>query len=217
MTIEFYRSIIGLAAIAIVGCSTSVDAPSEPSAVSEPAPSEAVTEPAATTPPSDASTPEVSNLETLDQPETPTAQNPTPDAPTAQTPAVTAQNFNTTSSTVPIEVGYLSEIEGDVTCRQTGGILAYAETENYLVYICADVNDPTQPRYYRSFDRDGNPGLNLEATDYDPFKGRYFEFKNSQYSYLLQIPTGATPNPRLTVQFPDGEFIEEEVMRYLAK
>lgn len=203
MTIEFSKTIIGIAAIAIAGCNTSVDTPSQSPAASEPAPSQTVIEPAATT----------SETPTREPESSPEA------APTAQPSETTAaQNFNpANSSNAPLEVGYLSELEGDISCRQTGGILAYAETENYLVYICADADDPSQPRYYRSFDRDGNPGLNLEATDYDPFKGRYFEFTNNEYSYLLQIPTGATPNPRLTVQFPDGEAIEEEVTRYLAK
>lgn len=46
---------------------------------------------------------------------------------------------------------------------------------------------------------------------------RYFEFKNGGYTYLLQIPTGATPNPVLTVRLPDGSYVEEPITRYLAK
>jgi hypothetical protein len=152
--------------------------------------------------------------------EVPTPTPPTP-APSPSNPSVEPSPTPTESPETPnssgIEVGSVSEIEGDVTCRQTGGILVYAETENYLVYICSDENDPTQPRYYRSFNRDGTPGISLEATDYDPRQMRYFEFKNGDYRYLLQLPTGTTPNPMLTVELPDGSYVEEGITRYLAK
>lgn len=148
------------------------------------------------------------------------AEAPTP-APSPSNPSVEPSPTPTESPRTPnpsgIEVGSVSEIEGDVSCRQTGGILVYAETENYLVYICSDENDSTQPRYYRSFNRDGTPGIALEATDYDPRQMRYFEFKNGDYRYLLQLPTSATPNPALTVELPDGSYVEEPITRYLAK
>jgi hypothetical protein len=122
-----------------------------------------------------------------------------------------------TPSASSLLVGSVAELQGDTTCEGTGGILVYAETENYLIYICSDRNDTTQPRYYRSFDRNGTPGIRLEAADYDPRQMRYFEFKNEGYSYLLQMPMGATPNPMLTVVFPDGTAIEEVMTRYLTK
>jgi hypothetical protein len=164
---------------------------------------------------------------------TPTTQSTpteTPSPAQAEAPAPTSPPSNSSVEPSPnpaesprnlaqsaIEVGSVSELEGDTSCRQTGGILVYAETDNYLVYICSDENDPTQPRYYRSFNRDRTPGLNLEATDYDPRQMRYFEFKNGEYTYLLQMPTGATPNPTFTVALPDGSYVEERITRYLAK
>jgi hypothetical protein len=140
-------------------------------------------------------------------------RSPTPPPQVASAPLM-AQRTPSQSS---LPVGSVSELQGDTTCEGTGGILAYAETENFLIYICSDRNDATQPRYYRSFDRDGTPGIRLEATDYDPRQMRYFEFKNEGYSYLLQMPMGATPNPMLTVIFPDGSAMEEAITRYLTK
>ena len=151
---------------------------------------------------------------------TPTATSPvvaadtTSPKPEVASAPLMAQRTPSSSS---LPVGSVAELQGDTTCEGTGGILVYAETENYLIYICSDRNDPTQPRYYRSFDRDRTPGIRLEATDYDPRQMRYFEFKNEGYSYLLQMPMGATPNPMLTVLFPDGTAIEEAITRYLTK
>lgn len=116
-----------------------------------------------------------------------------------------------------INVGYLSELKGDTTCQGTGGIMTYAETKNYRVYICADKNDRSQPRYYRSRDRVGKGGLNLEARSYDPRQLRYFEFRNQGYTYILQMPLAQIPNPNLSVEFPNGRIVEEPVLRYLAR
>jgi hypothetical protein len=149
---------------------------------------------------------------------TPTPQTPAPESSTPSVePSPSPVEPPRTPNPSGIEVGSISEIEGDIACRQTGGILVYAETHNYLVYICSDENDPTQPRYYRSFNRDGTPGIALKATDYDPRQMRYFEFKNGDYKYLLQIPTAAISDPALTVELPDGSYVEEPITRYLAK
>ncbi len=117
----------------------------------------------------------------------------------------------------PLKVGSLRELKGDQTCEGTGGILTYAETKNYRVYICADKTDQTQPRYYRSRDRNGKGALNLKATDYNPRQMRYFEFKNKGFTYILQMPMAQIPNPVLSIQFPSGRVIEEPVLRYLAR
>lgn len=116
-----------------------------------------------------------------------------------------------------LEVGSLSELKGDTTCQGTGGTLVYAETRNYQVYICGDKDDRLQPRYYRSRNRDGSGGINLEAKTYDPRQMRYFEFKNNGYSYILQIPSGQIPDPELNVELPNGKLIGEKVLRYLAR
>lgn len=126
--------------------------------------------------------------------------------------------FSSQPAIAQLKVGSLSEIEGDITCgRGTGGTLAYAETKNYLVYICGAEDDPTAPRFYRSRTRNGGPGLNLEAVNYDPRQLRYFEFRNDDYTYILQIPTSRIPNPVLAVEFPNGKRVEERVTRYLAR
>lgn len=119
--------------------------------------------------------------------------------------------------TKPLKVGSLRELQGDPTCQGTGGIMTYAETRNYRVYICADKTDRTQPRYYRSRDRNGAGSLNLKATDYNPRQMRYFEFKNKGFTYILQMPMSQIPNPVLSIQFPNGRVIEEPVLRYLAR
>lgn len=116
-----------------------------------------------------------------------------------------------------LEVGSLSELKGDTTCQGTGGTLVYAETQNYQVYICGDKDDRLQPRYYRSRNRDGSGGINLEAKTYDPRQMRYFEFRNNGYSYILQIPSGQIPDPELNVELPNGKLIGEKVLRYLAR
>lgn len=117
---------------------------------------------------------------------------------------------------VPLKVGSLGELKGDSTCSGTGGIMTYAETQNHRIYICADKNDRTQPRYYRSRSRNGSR-LDLEAKNYNPRQMRYFEFKNNGYTYILQMPMGAIPNPNLAVELPNGRIVEERVLRYLAK
>lgn len=117
---------------------------------------------------------------------------------------------------VPLKVGSLRELKRDSTCNGTGGIMTYAETQNHRIYICADKSDRTQPRYYRSRSRNGSR-LDLEAKNYDPRQMRYFEFKNNGYTYILQMPMAAIPNPNLSVQFPNGRIVEERVLRYLAK
>ena len=95
--------------------------------------------------------------------------------------------------------------------------MTYAETKSFLVYICADRRDRTQPRYYRSRDRRSRKSsLNLEATNYDPRQMRYFEFKNKGYPYVLQIPMSQIPNPALGIEFPNGKRDEGRVLRYLA-
>lgn len=118
---------------------------------------------------------------------------------------------------IALTVGYLDELKGDKTCDGTGGLMTYAETQNYKIYICADRKDSTQPRYYRSRDRQGKGGLNLEAKDYDPRLLRGFEFSHKGYVYTLPYPTAQAPNPRLTITFPSGKFTQEKVTRYLAK
>lgn len=133
-------------------------------------------------------------------------------------PVALVTTFSTPPALANLPVGSLREIEGDVTCaRGTGGILVYAETANYLIYICSDANDPTAPRFYRSRNRDGSPGLNLEAVGYNPRQLRYFEFLNNGYTYVLQIPSAQIPNPVLAVEFPNGRRVEERVTRYLTR
>lgn len=116
-----------------------------------------------------------------------------------------------------IKVGSLRELQGDNTCQGTGGIMTYAETKNFRVYICADKRDRTQPRYYRSRNRNGKGGLNLEAKNYNPRQMRYFEFTNQGHTYTLQIPTSQIPRPVLSIGLPNGKYIEEPVLRYLSK
>jgi hypothetical protein len=117
-----------------------------------------------------------------------------------------------------LKVGALSEIKGDKTCDGTGGILVYAETQNFRIYICSDRKDKTQPRYYRSRERYGKGKLDLEAKGYNPQQMRYFQFKNNGYSYLLQKPMSQIPNPELTVLSPnETPLLSEKVTRYLAR
>ncbi len=134
-------------------------------------------------------------------------------APAPTVPLTISQN----SDSRPLPVGYLSELKGDKTCQGTGGILAYAETKSYKVYICADEKNRSQARYYRSRSRQGEGKLDLKAEGYDPMKIRYFEFKNKGYSYILQIPQATIPNPVLSVVFPGGKRTQETVLRYLAR
>lgn len=145
---------------------------------------------------------------------TPPQQTTPTSTPISSLPEVVTSSQNAESS---FTVGDLSQLQDDATCDGTGGLITYAETENYLVYICADPNDPTQPRYYRSKNRDGSGGLEIEAKDYNPLQGRYLEFNNQGYIYTLQIPTAQIANPDFTVKFPNGREITEKVTKYLAK
>jgi hypothetical protein len=117
-----------------------------------------------------------------------------------------AENFKT---------GLTNELVNDKTCAGTGGILAYAETKDYALYICADKKDLAQPRYYRSVNKNGSTGVKLTARTYNPNQGNYYEFHNGDYVYMLQIPSENIKNPALVVEFPDGSGYEQKLTRFL--
>jgi hypothetical protein len=123
-----------------------------------------------------------------------------------------------TVTTAMLKVGSLSELKSDKTCDGTGGVLVYAETKSYRIYICGDRKDRTQPRYYRSRERAGKGKLDIEAKGYNPRQMRYFEFRNNGYAYLLQMPMSQIPQPELTVLSPqETPLLREKVTRYLAR
>ena len=134
-------------------------------------------------------------------------------APTAKPTNPNSTKSNSPDSDKPanpkaadaVRFGNVKELEGDVTCRQTGGIYAYGETTNFKVYICSDANNPDQPRYYRSFNRDGSPGLNLTAEKYDPLKGSMVEFRNDDYTYGMDLLADGGDKPMLRVGLPGGK------------
>lgn len=113
--------------------------------------------------------------------------------------------------------GLTNELTNDKTCDGTGGILAYAETKDYALYICADSKDISQPRYYRSVNKNGTTGVKLTAKTYNPNQGNYFEFHNGDYVYMLQIPSENIKEPMLVVEFPDGSGYEQKITRFLMK
>ena len=119
---------------------------------------------------------------------------------------------------IALEVGSLSEIEGDVSCgmRRTGGTLVYAETANNLIHLCADPSGQ-QVRHLLVFNRhtDGETFV----TSSNPQQMRYFEFVDtrSNLTYVLQIPSGAIPEPVFAVELSNGLRFEEEITRYLAR
>jgi hypothetical protein len=114
-----------------------------------------------------------------------------------------------------LTTGSINELANDKICDGTGGILAYAETKDYALYICADSKDIAQPRYYRSVNKNGTTGVKLTAKTYNPKQGNYFEFHNGDYVYLLQIPSENIKNPVLVVEFPDGSGYEQKITRFL--
>ena len=111
--------------------------------------------------------------------------------------------------------GLTDELTNDKTCDGTGGILAYAETKDYSLYVCADVKDVSQPRYYRSVNKNGTLGVKLSAKTYNPNQGTYFEFHNGDYVYMLQLLSENIKNPVLIVEFPDGSGYEQKITRFL--
>jgi len=114
-----------------------------------------------------------------------------------------------------LTTGLTDELTNDKTCDGTGGILAYAETKDYALYVCADVKDISQPRYYRSVNKNGTLGVKLSAKTYNPNQGTYFEFHNGDYVYMLQLPSENIRNPVLIVEFPDGSGYEQKITRFL--
>ena len=114
-----------------------------------------------------------------------------------------------------LPTGLTGELIDDKTCDGTGGILAYAETKDYALYVCADVKDISQPRYYRSVNKNGTLGVKLTAKTYNPNQGTYFEFHNGDYVYMLQLPSENIKNPVLVVEFPDGSGYEQKITRFL--
>jgi len=111
--------------------------------------------------------------------------------------------------------GMTDELANDKTCEGTGGILAYAETKDYALYICADLKDVSQPKHYRSVNKNGTTGVKLTARTYNPNQGTYFEFHNGDYVYMLQIPSETIKKPVLMVEFPDGSGYEQPITRFL--
>ena len=114
-----------------------------------------------------------------------------------------------------LQTGLIDQLGNDQTCADTGGILAYAETKDYGLYICADINDPRQPKHYRSVNKNGSPGVRLTARTYNPNQGNYFEFYNGDYVYMLQLPSAQIKQPLLVVEFPDGDGYEQKITRLL--
>jgi hypothetical protein len=119
------------------------------------------------------------------------------------------------ASSENLTIGSTNELTNDKTCDGTGGILAYAETKDYSLYICSDPKDISQPRYYRSVNKNGTPGVKLTAKTYNPNQGNYFEFYNGDYVYMLQLPSESIKNPVLMVEFPDGSGYEQKISRFL--
>ncbi len=113
--------------------------------------------------------------------------------------------------------GVTDELTNDTTCEGTGGIIAYAETKDYSLYICADIKNPSQPRHYRSVNKNGTPGVKLTAKTYNPNQGTYFEFHNGDYVYMIQIPSDTIKKPVLMVEFPDGSGYEQQITRFLMR
>jgi hypothetical protein len=114
-----------------------------------------------------------------------------------------------------LKTGLTDELVNDKTCDGTGGILAYAETKDYSLYVCSDLKDVAQPRYYRSVNKNGTQGVKLMAKTYNPNQGNYFEFYNGDYTYVLQIPSAKIKNPVLMVEFPNGSGYEQKITRFL--
>jgi hypothetical protein len=114
-----------------------------------------------------------------------------------------------------LTTGLTDELVDDKTCDGTGGILAYAETKDYSLYVCADPKNIAQPRYYRSVNKNGTTGVKLTARTYNPNQGNYYEFHNGDYVYMLQIPSENIKNPVLVVEFPDGSGYEQKITRFL--
>lgn len=116
-----------------------------------------------------------------------------------------------------IVTGLTSELTNDQVCEGTGGTIAYAETKDYSLYICADIKDISQPKHYRSVNKNGTPGVKLTAKTYNPNQGTYFEFHNGDYVYMLQFPSETIKNPVLMVEFPDGSGYEQKITRFLRR
>ena len=114
-----------------------------------------------------------------------------------------------------LTTGLTDELINDKTCEGTGGILAYAETKDFGLYVCADIRDISQPRYYRSVNKNGTKGVRVTARTYNPNQGNYFEFHNGDYVYMIQIPSENIKNPVLMVEFPDGSGYEQKITRFL--
>ncbi|MEI6063415.1 MAG: hypothetical protein WCQ26_02370, partial [Pseudanabaena sp. ELA748] len=90
-----------------------------------------------------------------------------------------------------------------------------AETKDYALYVCSDRKEISQPRYYRSVNKNGTAGVKLTAKTYNPNQGSYFEFYNGDYVYMLQLPSASIKEPVLVVEFPDGSGYEQKITRFL--
>jgi hypothetical protein len=150
-----------------------------------------------------------SKPENADRPDTltTTAANPNPDT------SPQAQEIQDDPRKV-MPIGGIGAVKDKTVCKDTGGILAHAETENYEIYICSDRNNPTVPRYYRGISKTGKGGLELEAEDYNPQQNGYYKFFNYDYAYVVQIPSPQFPQPDLVVEFPNGDRHVEKILSF---
>ncbi|ELS30708.1 MULTISPECIES: hypothetical protein [Pseudanabaena] len=66
-------------------------------------------------------------------------------------PKTTNQNVEAATDTQKpiLKVGDISELKDDKTCDDVGEIIVYAETQNYLAYICANNNNVSQPKIFK--------------------------------------------------------------------
>ncbi len=115
------------------------------------------------------------------------------------------------AQSAPTRYGSVAELEGDITCgRGTGGYHSYLETESIHIYVCSDEQDPSQPRFYRSFSPTGELGLSLIAEDYEPTQGPYTIFVNEGYDYILDPGDAQTQTAFIIVRDPDGTIVAED-------
>ena len=93
-------------------------------------------------------------------------------------------------------------------------------TTNHIIYLCTSAAQPrAKIQHYLSFRRDkawpASPDLVLSNPEYDPRQGGQMIFRNSRYSYQIDLPSLRFPTAFLSVVFPDGSGYDEMIIEWL--
>ena len=120
-------------------------------------------------------------------------------------------------------IGSTTELKNDNTCKESGDVLAYAETDKYHIYVCGDeMNNKPKSMVINTVVGDSNKAI-IDDNPSISWNKSYI-FRHGEFSLGLRRPYTSTsydlykPNPLtfyLGVRFANESFIQEKIRVYL--